>query len=122
MSKFKLIWNISPVLLIATAGFLAYLLYNSWQSEKLKDSQIKQLNQEISQIKEKQLKDNETLAQNERDKLALENKSIEQQDKINELLKSNQCANELVPDDVSNLLYNRASQIRKSTNTGQSIK
>lgn len=122
MSKFKLIWNISPVLLIATAGFLAYLLYNSWQSEKLKDSQIKQLNQEISQIKEKQLKDNETLAQNERDKLALENKSIEQQDKINELLKSNQCANEFVPDDVSNLLYNRAIQIRQSTNTSQSIK
>ncbi|WP_085248078.1 DUF2570 domain-containing protein [Gilliamella mensalis] len=76
---------------------------------------IERLNQDFA-------KNNQIIADNEQSKRELENESIKRQERINEQLKNNYCANERVPAYIADSLYNRAKSLRQSTDTSQLIK
>ncbi len=112
----------SKILIIVISVLIIYIGYNNYcENERLKrekfelTSQIEQLQQTIETY-------NQVIADNEQSKRELENQSTERQEQINEQLKNNDCAGQLVPVAVSNSLYNRAKGIRQSTNTSESIK
>ena len=117
-----MIYKLSPIVLFIIACFAIYVAYNCWQNEKTAQGKVTELTNEISQIKQKAEADNQIVANNEQEKVKLENQSLERQEQINEQLKDNDCAKQFVPMPVSASLYNRAKGIRESTDTSQSIK
>lgn len=115
MDKFKILIVVIFVLII-------YFGYNNYQeNERLKHDKL-ELTNKIEQLQQTIARNNQIIADNEQSKRELENQSTERQEQINEQLKNNDCASQLVPVSVSNSLYNRAKGIRQSTNTSESIK
>lgn len=86
------------------------------QVSKQRLEQVQELTNKLSQLEQKTIKDNQIIANNEITKRNLENQSLELQEKIDGLLKNNQCANEYVPSDITNSLYERAKSLHQSTN------
>ena len=86
------------------------------QVSKQRLEQVQELTNKLSQLEQKTIKDNQIIANNEITKRNLENQSLELQEKIDDLLKNNQCANEYVPSDITNSLYERAKSLHQSTN------
>ena len=122
IDKLKLIYKLLPIPLAVITAFAIYFAFNCWQDERLAKDEITKLKTEIYQIKQKAESDNQIVANNEQEKVKLENQSQERQEHMNELLKDNDCANRFVPMSVSASLYNRAKNLRQSTDTSQSIK
>ena len=115
--------KILGVALIVVSFVLAvYFGYNNYQEKnRLKNDKL-ELTNKIEQLQQTIVKNNKVIADNEQSKRELENQSIERQEQINEQLKDNNCANQFVPMPISGSLYNRAKNLRESTNTSQSIK
>ena len=115
--------KILGIALIAVAFVLVvYFGYNNYQEKnRLKNDKL-ELTNKIEQLQQTIVKNNKIIADNEQSKRELENQSTERQEQINEQLKNNDCANQLVPISVSNSLYNRAKNLRQSTDTSKSIK
>ena len=109
-NKFLMISAIIGVLLMC-------LVHNLWQDNRVAHQKINELSAKLLQLENNAIKQNQIIAENENAKRELENTSVEQQEKINELLKDNDCANQLVPVSISNSLYNRAKNLRQSTDT-----
>lgn len=86
------------------------------QVSKQRLEQVQELTNKLSQLEQKTIKDNQIIVNNEITKRNLENQSLELQEKIDDLLKNNQCANEYVPSDITNSLYERAKSLHQSTN------
>ena len=122
MDKFKQIYLLSPIVLLVIAVFAIYVAYQCSQDEKSAKTQLTELTSQLEQLQQTIEKYNQIIADNEQSKRELENESISRQEQINEQLKNNDCASQLVPVSVSNSLYNRAKGIRQSTNTSKSIK
>ena len=102
--------------------FAIYFCYNNFEEKKrLKDANAELTNQ-INQLEQTISRNNQIIADNELSKRELENQSLERQEQINEQLKDNDCAKQFVPMPVSASLYNRAKNLRESTDTSQSIK
>ncbi|WP_170110848.1 hypothetical protein [Frischella perrara] len=76
----------------------------------------------LLQLENNAIKQNKIITENENATRELENTSQEQQEKINELLKNNDCADQPVPVSISNSLYNRAKSLRQSTDTSKPAK
>ena len=115
MDKFKILIVVIFVLII-------YFGYNNFQENtKLKNDKL-ELTDKIEQLQQTIARNNQIIADNEQLKRQLENESTERQEQINEQLKNNDCAGQLVPVAVSNSLYNRAKNLRQSTDTSKSIK
>ncbi|XKM12675.1 hypothetical protein RCS94_06510 [Orbaceae bacterium ac157xtp] len=121
LNKIKLLYKLSPILLTIIVVFAIYFAYNCYQDEKNANNKIIELFGKLEQLEQKQIITNQVIAENATTKIELENKSIELQEQINELLKNNQCANELVPNSISNKLYNRAQDIRQSASSRKSV-
>ena len=115
--------KILGVALIVVSFVLAvYFGYNNYQEKnRLKNDKL-ELTSQIEHLQQTIEKNNQIIADNEQSKRQLENESTERQEQIDEQLKNNDCANQLVPNAVSNSLYNRAKGIRQPTNTSKSIK
>ncbi|MBI0154126.1 hypothetical protein [Gilliamella sp. W8128] len=115
--------KILGIALIVVSFVLAvYFGYNNYQEKnRLKNDKL-ELTNKIEQLQQTIVKNNKVIADNEQSKRELENQSIERQEQINEQLKDNNCANQFVPMPISGSLYNRAKNLRESTNTSQSIK
>ena len=115
--------KILGIALIVVGFVLAvYFGYNNYQEKnRLKNDKL-ELTNKIEQLQQTIVKNNKIIADNEQSKRELENESIERQEQINEELKDNDCASQLVPVSVSNSLYNRAKNLRQSTDTSKSIK
>ena len=115
--------KILGIALIVVGFVLAvYFGYNNYQEKnRLKNDKL-ELTNKIEQLQQTIAKNNKIIADNEQSKRELENQSIERQEQINEELKDNDCASQLVPVSVSNSLYNRAKNLRQSTDTSKSIK
>ena len=115
--------KILGVALIVVSFVLAvYFGYNNYQEKnRLKNDKL-ELTSQIEQLQQTIARNNRIIADNEQSKRELENQSTERQEQINEQLKNNDCAGQLVPDVVSNSLYNRAKNLRQSTDTSKSIK
>ena len=122
MDKFKQIYLLSPIVLLVIAVFAIYVAYQCSQDEKSAKTQLTELTSQLEQLQQTIEKNNQIIADNEQSKRELENQSTERQEQINEQLKNNDCAGQLVPVAVYNRLYNRAKGIRQSTNTSESIK
>ena len=115
--------KILGVALIVVSFVLAvYFGYNNYQEKnRLKNDKL-ELTNKIEQLQQTIARNNQIIADNEQSKRKLENQSTERQEQINEQLKNNDCAGQLVPIPVSNSLYNRAKNLRQSTDTSKSIK
>ena len=115
MDKFKILIVVIFVLII-------YFGYNNYQENTTLKKDKLELTNKIEQLQQTIEKNNQIIADNEQSKRKLENQSISRQEQMNEQLKNNDCAGQLVPVSVSNSLYNRAKNLRQSTNTSESIK
>ena len=112
----------SKILIVVIFVLIIYFGYNNFQENtKLKNDKL-ELTNKIEQLQQTIVKNNKIIADNEQSKRELENQSTERQEQINEQLKNNDCASQLVPNAVSNSLYNRAKNLRQSTDTSKSIK
>ena len=112
----------SKILIVVIFVLIIYFGYNNFQENtKLKNDKL-ELTDKIEQLQQTIVKNNKIIADNEQSKRELENQSTERQEQINEQLKNNDCASQLVPNAVSNSLYNRAKNLRQSTDTSKSIK
>ena len=115
--------KILGVALIVVSFVLAvYFGYNNYQENTTLKNDKLELTNKIEQLQQTIARNNQIIADNEQSKLKLENQSTERQEQINEQLKNNDCANQLVPVSVSDSLYNRAKNLRQSTDTSKSIK
>ena len=115
--------KILGVALIVVSFVLAvYFGYNNYQEKKQLEHERLELTIQIEQLQQTIARNNQIIADNEQSKRQLENESTERQEQIDEQLKNNDCAGQLVPVSVSNSLYNRAKGIRQPTNTSKSIK
>ncbi|OCG04277.1 hypothetical protein A9G15_04035 [Gilliamella apis] len=99
---------------------ISYFGYNNYQERKQLKKEKSELSEKIEQLQQTIEKNNQIIADNEQSKRELENQSIERQEQINEQLKDNGCASQFVPMPISGSLYNRAKNLRESTNTGTS--
>ena len=116
-SKFTII-----ALVIVSFILTAYFCYYNYHDKQRLERDKLELTNKIEQLQQTIEKNNQIIADNEQSKRKLENESIERQEQINEQLKDNDCANQFVPMPISGSLYNRAKNLRQSTNTSASIK
>ncbi|OTQ79471.1 hypothetical protein B6D23_05410 [Gilliamella sp. N-W3] len=118
--------NESKILCIAliTVIFvlISYFGYNNYQEREQLERDKSELTNRINKLQQTIVKNNKVIADNEQSKRELENQSTERQEQINEQLKNNNCANERVPHVIADSLYNRAKNLRQSTNTSKPIK
>ena len=117
MDKFKKLFIVGIVL-----GIIIRIGYNNYQEKKQLEHERFELTNKIEHLQQTIARNNQIIADNEQSKRQLENESTERQEQINEQLKNNDCAGQLVPIPVSNSLYNRAKNLRQSTDTSKSIK
>ena len=117
MNKSKIL---GIALIAAIFVLISYFGYSNYQEKtRLKNDKL-ELTNKIEQLQQTIEKNNQIIADNEQSKRELENQSIERQEQINDQLKENYCANQLVPMPISGSLYNRAKNLRESTNIGTS--
>ncbi|OTQ30922.1 hypothetical protein B6D19_10490 [Gilliamella apicola] len=109
-------------LIVVSFMLIVYFGYNNYQEKKQLEHERLELTNKIEQLQQTIARNNQIIADNEQSKRQLENESTERQEQINEQLKNNDCANQFVPNAVSNSLYNRAKNLRQSTDTSKSIK
>ena len=114
--------NKSKILIIVIFVLIIYIGYNNYQEKnRLKNDKL-ELTNKIEQLQQTIARNNQIIADNEQSKRELENESISRQEQINEQLKNDNCANQLVPVSVSDSLYNRAKNLRQSTDTSTPVK
>lgn len=119
MDKFK-IFTIAGVVIGIISG--VRISYDDYQKKKQLEREKFELTSQIEQLQRTIARNNQIVADNEQLKRELENLSIERQEQIHELLKNNNCANQLVPVSVSDSLYNRAKGVRQPADTSKSTK
>lgn len=100
---------------------LFYKYIEEVRISKERHAQVQELTSKLFQLEQKNIIDNQIIANNELTKRNLENQSLQMQEKLDDLLKNNNCANEHVPDDIANRLYERAKGIRQSTDIRKSV-
>ena len=109
-------------LVIVSFILTAYFGYYNYHDKQRLERDNFALTSQIEQLQHTIARNNQIIADNERSKRELENESISRQEQINEQLKNNDCAGQLVPVAVSNSLYNRAKGIRQPTDTSKLTK
>ncbi len=119
MDKFKIFTIVGVVIGIISGVRISY---DDYQRKKQLEHERFELTNKIEQLQQTIVRNNQIIADNEQSKRELENQSIEWQEQINERLKNNDCANQLVPNAVSNSLYDRAQNLRQPTNTSTPAK
>ena len=117
MNKSKIL---SIALIVVAFVLIIYFGYNNYQERKQLKNDKLELTNRINELQQTIVKNNKVIADNEQSKRELENQSIERQEQINEQLKDNDCANQFVPMPISGSLYNRAKNLRQSTDTSTS--
>ncbi|NUF48727.1 hypothetical protein [Gilliamella sp. ESL0250] len=99
--------------------FMIYVIVNLCKDKEAIQKTNNELFGKIEQLNQNIAKNNQVIADNEQSKRELENQSLERQERINEQLKNNHCANERIPSSVVDRLYNRAKSLRQSTDTSK---
>ena len=122
MDKLKLLYKLSPIILLIIVIFSIYFAYQCFEDEQTAKQKMTELSSQMQQLQQTIERNNQIIAANEQSKRELENQSISRQEQINEQLKDNDCANQFVPMSISGSLYNRAKNLRQSTDTSKSIK
>ncbi|OTQ74087.1 MULTISPECIES: hypothetical protein [unclassified Gilliamella] len=99
---------------------LIFIITDLLHAKQLAKNEVSQLTQKLGQLQQTIIRNNQIIADNEKNKQSLEQQSLQNQEQINGQLKENYCANQLVPMPISGSLYNRAKNLRQSTNTSES--
>ena len=116
MDKSKIL---SIALIAVIFVLVVYLGYNNYQERERLERDKSELTNRINELQQTIVKNNKVIADNEQSKRKLENQSLERQEQINEQLKNNDCAGQHVPMSISGSLYNRAKNLRQSTDTSK---
>ena len=119
VDKFKIL-TVAGVVIGIISG--VRISYDDYQKKKQLEHERFELTNKIEQLQQTIVRNNQIIADNEQSKRELENQSIEWQEQINEQLKNNDCAGQLVPIPVSNSLYNRAKNLRQPADTSTPAK
>ena len=119
MDKLKLLYKLSPIILLIIVIFSIYFAYQCFEDEQTAKQKMTELSSQMQQLQQTIERNNQIIAANEQSKRELENQSISRQEQINEQLKDNDCANQFVPMSISGSLYNRAKSLRQSTDTSK---
>ena len=122
MDKLKLLYKLSPIILLIIVIFSIYFAYQCFEDEQTAKQKMTELSSQMQQLQQTIERNNQIIVANEQSKRELETQSTERQELINEQLKDNDCANQFVPMSISGSLYNRAKNLRQSTDTSKSIK
>ena len=96
---------------------LFFIISDLLHAKRLANNEASQLAQKVVQLQQTIIKNNQIIFDYEKNKQYLEQQSLQNQEQINGQLKENFCANQLVPMPISGSLYNRAKNLRQSTNT-----
>jgi len=120
MDKLKLLYKLSPIILLIIVIFSIYFAYQCFEDEQTAKQKMTELSPQMQQLQQTIERNNQIIAANEQSKRELENQSISRQEQINEQLKDNDCANQFVPMSISGSLYNRAKSLRESANSSKS--
>ncbi|PXZ06317.1 hypothetical protein DKK70_10085 [Gilliamella apicola] len=120
MDKLKLLYKLSPIILLIIVIFSIYFAYQCFEDEQTAKQKMTELSSQMQQLQQTIERNNQIIAANEQSKRELENQSISRQEQINEQLKYNDCANQFVPMSISGSLYNRAKSLRESANSSKS--
>ncbi len=120
MDKLKLLYKLSPIILLIIVIFSIYFAYQCFEDEQTAKQKMTELSSQMQQLQQTIERNNQIIAANEQSKRELENQSISRQEQINEQLKDNDCANQFVPMSISGSLYNRAKSLRESANSSKS--
>ncbi len=122
MDKLKLLYKLSPIILLIIVIFSIYFAYQCFEDEQTAKQKMTELSSQMQQLQQTIERNNQIIAANEQSKRELENQSIERQEQINEQLKNNDCASQFVPMSISGSLYNRAKNLRQPTDTSTPAK
>ena len=120
MDKLKLLYKLSPIILLIIVIFSIYFAYQCFEDEQTAKQKMTELSSQMQQLQQTIERNNQIITANEQSKRELENQSISRQEQINEQLKDNDCANQFVPMSISGSLYNRAKSLRESANSSKS--
>ena len=120
MDKLKLLYKLSPIILLIIVIFSIYFAYQCFEDEQTAKQKMTELSSQMQQLQQTIERNNQIIVANEQSKRELETQSTERQEQINEQLKDNDCANQFVPMPISGSLYNRAKSLRESTDTSTS--
>ena len=120
MDKLKLLYKLSPIILLIIVIFSIYFAYQCFEDEQTAKQKMTELSSQMQQLQQTIEKNNQIIAANDQSKRELENQSISRQEQIYEQLKDNDCANQYVPMSISGSLYNRAKSLRESANSSKS--
>ena len=120
MDKLKLLYKLSPIILLIIVIFSIYFAYQCFEDEQTAKQKMTELSSQMQQLQQTIAKNNQIIADNEQSKRELENQSISRQKQIQEQLKNNDCASQFVPMSISGSLYNRAKSLRESANSSKS--
>ena len=96
---------------------LIFIITDLLHAKQSAKNEVNQLTQKLGRLQQTIIRNNQIIADNEKNKQSLEQQSLQNQEQINGQLKENYCANQLVPMPISGSLYNRAKNLRQSTNT-----
>ncbi|OCG08876.1 hypothetical protein A9G13_02095 [Gilliamella sp. wkB178] len=106
MSKLNKSLIVTTIILFLVSGFSIYFAFNCWQDEKAAQDKVTELTNKIEQLEQNITKNNQIIAQREKEK-AQDAISIKQlNERIKDALKNNQCANEYMPSNVSDWMRN----------------
>lgn len=99
-------------ILISALLFTAYFAYNCWQDEQQAEQEVINLTKSIK-VKEAELERQYQISLKvELEKQQLENDSLKYQQELKYALQNNTCANEFIPNDITNRLHQRANSLR----------
>lgn len=104
-------------LVVVSFVLIVYFSYNNYRDKQRLEHEKLDLTSQIDLLQHNIARNDQIIADNEKLKRELENQSTGRQEQINELLKDDNCANQLVPVAVSDSLYNRAKNLRQPTDT-----
>lgn len=106
MDKLKQIYRLSPIVLLVITVFASYFAYKCFQDEQTAKKQLTELTSRLEKLQQIIEKNNQIIAQREQEKAqdAISIKQLHEQ--MKDALKNNQCANEIMPSNISDWMRN----------------
>lgn len=106
MDKLKQIYRLSPIVLLVIAVFASYFAYQCFQNEQTAKQKMTELSSQMQQLQQTIEKNNQIIAQREQEKArdAISIKQLHEQ--MKDALKNNQCAHEIMPNNISDWMRN----------------
>ncbi|MCX8727073.1 hypothetical protein [Gilliamella sp. B2838] len=106
MDKLKLIYKLLPIPLVIITVFAIYSAFTCWQDKKTAQKESQTLSDKISQLEQTIDKNNQIIAQREKEKTQSVVSIKQLHEQLKDVLKNNRCANEDMPSNISDWMRN----------------